>query len=682
MTAFVQGKINEANKICKGIIKQQPTAHPAIHLLALTEKRKGRYNQAVKTINKALKLAPTSATYWNNLGEICREMGNIPKAIESYKKAINHKHDYAEAYTNWGALLVNQKNYTEAEKHLVTAIGINPQLANAHYNLGVLFTETGAQEQARKSFNKALDIEPANLEALVNLADLDQSQNRFSDAKARYLQAISIDPTNLDTHLSFASLCNNHGFYNEAIKYYSIATKIDPKSLEAWLGLGKSFRNSAYLDAYHAFNTALSINGKSKEAMLGLAGCILFDLDNTKAIQILSRYQNTFGTDAHFNLLMANLHLHNGSCDKAYAAARSCLATEPDNIDAYQIIARTSTTSNIDSDLQEMLRLFDKSIDSKDAQSNLAFSIFNIMDRTGDYDSAFEYLEKANLLKKETVACKSAYLQEIEKNHSQLKSVFTHNFIQDNKQYGDDSETPIFIVGLPRSGKTVTESVLCKNSHATPGGESRQFTGILQSVLKDAQLSTEPESIPKLDKQLLTTIGERYLESLNRRFKTSCHVTNTLPGNVANLGTISICLPKAKIIWVDRAQLDTCFDMYSKNFARGHEYAYDQETLARYTIQFNTLMEHWAQVIPENIFKLQFEEFISEPEKWLRKIVEFCQLDIGTSVNNGSETISQTGLDYELIPNREDICGIWKPYEKHLQPLTHTLEQEGINPHN
>jgi len=682
MTAFVQGKIKEANKICKGIIKQQPAAHPAIHLLALTEKRKGKYHQAIKTINKALKLAPTTATYWNNLGEIYREMGNNPKAIESYKKAIKYKPDYAEAYTNWGAILVNQEFFTEAEKHLLTAIGINSQLANAHYNLGVLYTEAGSQEQARNSFNKAVDIEPANVEALANLADLDQSENKFNDAKAKYLRAISIDPTNLKSHIGFGNLCNNRGFYNEAIKYYSIATKINPKSLEAWIGLGKSYRNNAFLDAYHAFNTALSINGRSKEAMLGLASCILFNSENTKAIQILNRYKNTFGTDANFNLLMANFYLHNRSCDKAHEAARSCLATESGNVYAYQIIARTSKTSNIDHDLKEMLRLFDKSVNSKDQQSNLAFSISKIMDRKGDYDSAFKYLEKANLLKIETLACKSDYLHDIENNHSQLKAVFTHDFIQKNKKYGFNSANPIFIVGLPRSGKTVTESVLCNNTHATPGGESRQFTNIFQTVLKNEQLTTEPESILKLNKHLLSAIGEKYVDSLNKRFETSCHVTNTLPGNASNLGAISICLPKAKIIWVYRTQLDTCFDMYSKNFARGHEYTYDQESLARYTKLFNELMEYWTQVIPENIFKLQFEDFISEPEKWLRKIAEFCQLDLGVSMKNGTENTDQTLLGYELIPDREDICDIWKPYEKHLQPLLKTIEHEGIKPYN
>jgi tetratricopeptide (TPR) repeat protein len=675
LQAFINGRTKQAENICKAILKKQPAAHPVLHLLALAEKRRGKYQQAIKTLNKAIKLAPTTPNYWNNLGETFREAGNPDKAIDCYKKALGFRSDYAEAYCNWGATLVSKELFSQAEKLLLKAVAINPELANAHYNLGVLHIENNLLEQARLSFNKALSIAPENIEALVNLATIDQSEDKYEDAKARYKRALSIDPGNHNARISLGNLCNNTGFYDEAIEHYLKATTISPKSLEAWIGLGQAYQNSSFLDAYHAFNTALSINPRSKEAMLGLAGSALSNCDNAEAIQTIKRYQETFGKDSRSRLFMANLHLDSGNHEEAVNEARSCLANEPENIFAYQVIALSNATTNMDTDLRQMLQLFSESDICNNGRSTLAFSIARIMDIKGDYASAYEYLEAANRLRKESFDSGTGYVKDIRDSITQLKSSYTPEFIETHKGYGFDGAAPIFIVGLPRSGKTVTETILCKNTRAIPGGESRQFAHIIETELKNDQLTTFQESILNSDKHQLHLIGERYVRSLQKRFKTTHQITNTLPGNASRLGAISICLPKARIIWVDRAQLDTCFDMYRKDFEKGHEYSYDLNTLARYTSLFNELMEHWTQVLPGNIYKLRFEDLISEPAKWLGEIAEFCQLDMDTSMANGEENANGAITGHELIPDTEDICGIWTAYEKQLQPLIQAIKE-------
>jgi tetratricopeptide (TPR) repeat protein len=642
MNAFVNGRIKEAERTCRAILKRQPAAHAALHLLAMTEKRRGKFKQAIRTFNKALRLAPSTPMYWNNLGETYREMGDVDKAIKSYQRAIKHRPEYAEAYSNWGAALMMKGDHLQAEKQLVRATEINPDLVNAIYNLGVLYIDTDSPELARKALERTLGIDPDNDDALVNLAYLDKEAGQLDRAQAHYLHAIAINPSHFDAHLNLADLLYEKQQYDEAIEHFCKATDIDRRS---------------------------------GPAILGLANATLMSGDHDGVMRIAERYRKTIGEDSQLHVLLAKTRLFAGELAKAEAQARRCLALDPESVTAWEVIVQARRFDDRGEDLRNMIELYENPGLTLKQRTMLAFTLAGSLDATGDYSAAFGYLEQGNRFRMEASGQDTDDLDTIRESAARLESLFTPDFMQTHSGQGCEDDTPIFIVGLPRSGKTVTEALLCRHPQVAVGGELKQFGASVTALLKGERLGMYPDSAAALNSSILKAVGKKYVGELRKRFKSEKHVTNTLPGNAFRLGMIHLCLPRARVVWVDRGMRDTCFEIYRNNFPEGHGYSNEPGTVGEYAGRFNSLMAYWDQLLPGLIYKLKFEEMIADPETQLRGLLDFCGLEWDEACLHESR-IEQGESWAASMPTPENAIGVWKPYEKHLAPLFEALEKQ------
>lgn len=641
MNAFVNGRIKEAERTCRAILKRQPSAHPALHLLAMTEKRRGKFKQAVSTFNKALRLAPTTAMYWNNLGETYREMGDPERAIKCYRKAIKHRPEYAEAYSNWGAALMMKGDHLQAEQQLLRATEINPELINAIYNLGVLYIDTDSPELARKALERTLNVDPDNDDALVNLAYLDKEAERLDQAQAHYLRALAINPSHFEAHLNLAKLYSDKQLYAEAIDHFGKATTIERRS---------------------------------GPAMLGLANATLMSNGQDDVMSILERYRKTIGEDSNLLELLAKTHLFAGELKKAEVQARRCLALDPQSVLAYEIIVQTKRLDNRGNDLRKMSELFEHPGLTLKKRTSLAFTLAGAAEATGDYAAAFDYIERGNRCRTEAVGNSIDDFAKKEARIKKLEMVFTPEFMRTHSKQGCEDETPIFIVGLPRSGKTVTETLLSRHPQVAAAGELKQFGDGVTTLLKREQLAAFPDGVLALDASRFEYLGKKYIGELRRRFKSERYVTNTLPGNAYRLGMIHLSLPRAKVVWIDRETRDVSFEIYRKNFAEGHAYSSDLGVLGEYAVLFNHMMGYWDQLLPGYIYKLKFEEMIAEPETQLRGLLDFCGLEWDDACLHESR-IGQGETRVDSMPTPENSIGVWKPYEKYLAPLFDALDK-------
>ncbi len=675
MNAFVNGRIKEAERTCRAILRRQPSAHPALHLLAMTEKRRGKFKQAIRTFNKALRLAPTTAMYWNNLGETYREMGDPDRAIKSYQRAIKHRPEYAEAYSNWGAALMMKGDHLQAEQQLLRATTINPDLINAIYNLGVLYIDTDSPELARQAIERTLEIDPDNDDALVNLAYLDKKEEQFDQAQAHYLRALAINPFHFEAQLNLADLYFDKQLYAEAIDHFGKATEITPGDLSSWLGLGRAYmKNGCRQDACSAFKRATAIGKNSRVAMLGLAEATLMDGEPDDAMRILERYRKIFGEDLKLHGLLAKIYLEGGAPAKAEAHARSCLALDPESVPAYEVIVQAKRFQKQDDDLQNMVELYKHPGLTARQRASLAFSIARAMDMAGEYAAAFDYMEQGNRFRTEAADQGVYDLGKTRSSAKVLESVFTPEFMQMHNGDGYEDDAPIFIVGLPRSGKTVTETFLCRHPLVAAGGEISRFGDSVRTLLESEQLDAFPSGVAALKESGFESVGKEYVGELRRRFKRVRCVTNTLPANLFQLGMIHLCLPQAKVVWIDREIRDNCFEIYRKNFARWHEYSNDLGMLGEYAVLFNNLMDYWEQLLPGFIYKLKFEDLLAAPETQLRGLLDFCGLEWDdASLHEPRREQGETGV--ASMPTAENAIGVWKPYEKHLAPLFDALDK-------
>jgi len=673
VNAFLAGDFKQAKKICKQIIKSHPSAHPVLHLLAMCEKRQGLFKPAVATFNKALRLAPDTAMYWNNLGETHREMGEQARAIECYRSAIRYRAEYAEAFSNWGAVLIALGEYAEAERRLLHAVEINPGMVNALYNLSVLYINTDSPEKAHQMLERILGMDPNNSDALANLAYLRQQENRFESARDYYLRALAIDPSHSNALLNLASLYFDNRHYRDAAKYFHKVTERNPQDFDAWLGLARSQMKMSYFhDACKAFKRAAAINRQSGKAQLGMADACFNTGDRHEALRLLDRYRDSIGEDASLYQLSARVHLSIGNLEQAEAEARRVLELEPANVFAYKVIVRTGRLSKDGADLSTMRNIYEHAELATNERSIMAFTLARASEMTGDHEAAFGYLVEANKLRSGDAS--QIIVDRTKHRIAEIKRLFTAEFMENHRRLGCENDVPIFIVGMPRSGKSVTEALLHRHASVAVAGEFAGFINIVRSLLDEQREDSRAAAIAALSGPELCNAGEQYIGELRRIFDTAQHVTNTHPANAFHIGMIRLCLPRAKVVWIDREPRDLCFDIYRKDFDHGHEYSNELRLLGEYAVSFNDLMMYWQQLLPGFIHKVKFEQLITNTQEQMDRLLGFCGLVDDAADKRVPEESGRP--EYDALPIPEAVLGIWKPYQRHLSPLFDALEKE------
>ena len=192
-------------------------------------------------------------------------------------------------------------------------------------------------------------------------------------------------------------------------------------------------------------------------------------------------------------------------------------------------------------------------------------------------------------------------------------------------------KTPIFILGLPRTGSTLIESIIGSHTDIEPGSEMPDFSRQLDQLITDAIPKGGSQSIGEriaastmIDYQEL---GENYLKSVAGKTKNRAYFTDKMPFNFLYCGLILQALPNAKIIHTRRNPLDSCYAIYKTIFHQAYPYSYDLEELSDYFIAYWTLMEHWRQLMPTQILDVDYEDTVADTESQAKRIIDFCGLN-------------------------------------------------------
>lgn len=239
--------------------------------------------------------------------------------------------------------------------------------------------------------------------------------------------------------------------------------------------------------------------------------------------------------------------------------------------------------------------------------------------------------------------------------------------------HDDGGPTPIFIVGMHRSGTTLLEQMLAGHPDVAALGELYDFTsatrymtdhhckGVIDATLVERARSAD-----------LSVAGKRYLDGLRWRIGGSRHFTDKLPSNFLNIGFIAQALPQAKILHMVRDPVETCFSNLRELFSDANPYSYDLRELADYYGWYAELMNHWHARFAGRILDVEYARLLTDPESQLRRVTEFCglqfdpaMLELGSrrrGVVTASAVQVRDGIQIRDRPK-------WAPYERWLSPL-------------
>ena len=303
------------------------------------------------------------------------------------------------------------------------------------------------------------------------------------------------------------------------------------------------------------------------------------------------------------------------------------------------------------------------------------FSLGKAFEDMGNYDESFEYYKRGNDLNRGRTTYDP---KAIEALSERLKQFFTEERFHENKDFGDNSSAPIFIVGLPRSGSTLIEQILASHSKIEGTMELPNIMNIARKLGNSTKDRTAyPEVIESLQGSDLTDLGKSFIDETQFLRTGKQYFIDKMPNNFSHIGLIKLILPNAKVIDARRNPMDTCFSCFKQLFARGQAFTYDLSEIARYYVNYVNLMDHWDKVLPGYVFKVQHEDLINNQEGVTRDLIDFCEVDFESSTLEFYKTkraVKTASSEQVRQPINTKGVNQWKNYESHLKDLKFHLE--------
>lgn len=540
---------------------------------------------------------------------------------------------------------VLQKQGKDALLAFQKAAELMPDDAEAHFNLAVALKSSGRLDHAVSSYQRAVALKPDFALAYYNMGNAQKEFGQLNGAMTSYRRAVEIKPDFVEAHYNLGAAFKDLGQFDEAVDSYRKVVELKPDYAEAHKNLGVALQKCEQLDAAEAsFRRALEIDAGCIEAMLGIS----------------------------------YLYVINGETKKAEESIKKILEIRPDNSEARIMLAGIKKTQADDENLAALLAAKQAALNSPSPMSNqkaiqLSFVLGKCFDDLGDHDRAFLHFIEGCKLKRATFEYDAGQTTQYFRT---IMQIFNKATIERLRGGGNPSDLPVFVLGMPRSGTTLTEQIIASHPDVYGGGELPDLNVIAQRHVAGSDAGF-PNNIPAINQADLAAWASDYIAGLHRRAPGARHVTDKMPANFFFIGLIHLMLPNAKIIHVNRNPVDTCVSCFVQSFSSGNEQTYDLSELGRYYVDYARLMEHWRSVLPAGAFlDVQYEDIVADLESQARRIIDFCGLtwsDSCIDFHKHGRPVNTASMTQVRQPIYKSSVERWRHYEKFLGPLLDAL---------
>lgn len=540
-----------------------------------------------------------------------------------------------------GIALQRAGRLADAEQRYREILERMPEDPGALHYLGLLNYQRGSLESAEALIERSLKLAPERADACNDLGVVKLKGCKPNEAIRLFSRALEFDGNHLDALNNLAEGLGQLQRFDQAVVILRRLAKMRPWSSRVMSSLGQAtFHSGKVADALSAYHEAIRLDPDNNAARLG-AG---------ESCESLGKFQQ------------ARMQYH------------SVLRRDPDNCEALAKLLQLRDGTVAEHWLENARRLVGSAALEPSGRIRLNVSVAHYLDRVGAYDDAFRHLKAAQ---DERARARPFDADGYARAIDTLIEVLTEDFFRSGPTSGNCSDRPIFIIGMPRSGTTLTEQILASHSRVAPGGES---PALLDASYRIRTLSGGQRAYPQGLLDLTTTdlavLADRNLGELKKFDPSNRRVTDKLPFNFMHVAVIDRLFPKAKIIHCTRHPLDNCLSCYFTSFADEIQFGSDLRTLGRYYADYHRLMAHWHAVLPGRIFDLQYERLIGDTTATVRELLTHCELEWEDGCLRFHETQRQvrTPSRWQVRqPIYEHSIGRWRSYRAHLEPLVQAL---------
>jgi hypothetical protein len=303
----------------------------------------------------------------------------------------------------------------------------------------------------------------------------------------------------------------------------------------------------------------------------------------------------------------------------------------------------------------------------------LHFALAASYHKHGKFDHAFGHFQKGNRLRLKTMR-KSYDPGFHEQMVSTMVQALDADFFARRRDWGLASETPVFILGMPRSGTTLVEQIPSSHSRVHGAGELPKVEELATTLYRSWQaFASDIQTVTQIQ---INRLALTYLEHIHALSPQAFRITDKMPFNFFFVWFIRLMFPYARIIHCKRNPLDTCLSCYMQNFAEDLPFSCDLTYLKHYFGQYDRIMQHWNGVLSQPMLEVEYEAVISNQEEQTRRILEFCGLDWQEQCLSFHKSTRRVNTASALQVRKgiyTSAMGRWKRYEKHLQDWVRTF---------
>jgi tetratricopeptide (TPR) repeat protein len=678
LALFFLGKIKKARQhlLCLVNKKQaDAVAYSRLGGVYLTELNLEKSHECYL---EAIKREPGRAEWHNNLAGILVRQQKFEEALENYEIALKIKPEFQQAQQSHQQVLVALERTEELVLELQAELKKNPDDHKLKLRIARAYDLDNRPAEAVKLLRQALipvseikKPDPESPEPDSNDQESEQPPRQYSTADT-YIAQFSF-------RLLLSEIFTSHAMHNKALAVLNQMEKMEPENPVPVIckqagTLSEMMRYEEALDQLDLLEENYSDNNVLKTTR---ANVLCEKGDYEKAEGILRELLETYPGDANLLTQLGQTLLWVGELDEAVEYFEKASDINP------MALAQIVSAKKIPEDpeaLEKMQALSDNLLMPDLARQNMSFALSTVYDKQKNYDAAFHYLSQANRLANKRLKYKP---DGFTKRTEAVAKVFNQHFFSNLKPIRKSDRTPVFVVGMPRSGTTLTEQILCSHPDIFGAGELPiipRLIGLLPKVLKARH--NFPWCVVRFTPHLREEAARHYLYNLYEYDSEHPYVVDKMPHNFVNLGLIAMIFPKARIIHVNRDPRDNAVSNFQQNFKERHGgmgFAFDLENIACQINDYNKLMNHWRQTLPLPIFDLSYEAMVEDMEDTAKKLLDFVGVGWHEDVTKFYDTkraVRTASVAQVRQPIYNTSMKKWKGYEHHLDDLLNNLDPE------
>lgn len=553
-SALRAGDVWQADRYANQAMAMNPQNPAAMALMGALAGRSGRLMVGIQLVERSLERMPGDPDALSTLGQLYRQAGRHQEAMAILQRSMEKRPADAETLIELGVCHLEQQRPLEALPLFQRAVALDPGIAPYHHNLGTAYERLGALADAARSYGRSVQLAPDKPMSHSALGLVLLALNDRTGAIRHLKEAHRLDAGSAYGLTMLAQAQLEEGCFDEALETLTKAVRKDPRC----------------------------------DPALGLLGSTLQQL---------------------------------GRFEEAEPYLRMAIEVQPNSAAAYQTLLSGRKVHEADRPLvEEATRLGDSGRIAEADAMILHYAIGKARDDLGEYEEAMRHFDRANALGLARLKATGAEIDKIDFTRfvEATTATYTPDLLAQRNIAGSDSELPVLIVGMIRSGTTLTEQILSSHPRVGGAGELSFWRDV---VVEERRAGGDPW------RNAAEKAG-RYLELLRSVDPGAERVTDKMPANFLALGLIHLVLPNARIIHCRRDPVDTCLSIYMTPFRVSPDFGHDRDTMVFYYRRYEELMDHWRSVLPADRFlEIDYEELVSEGEPVIRRMVEFIGLE-------------------------------------------------------